>query len=94
MISWFSQNLLFTFNLYRSTEASRFLGVSASLDDAKRGVGELAAGVEGALAAAAELREHAAAARATLERVASSVQWLVVRLLRAHATYIGLDRRS
>ena len=47
---------------------------------------ELAAGVDGALAAAAELREHAAAARATLERMAASVAWLVVGLSLLHRT--------
>ena len=47
------------------------------MDAAKRGVGEVSAGVEDALRVAAELREHAAAARVTLERVASSMAWLV-----------------
>jgi hypothetical protein len=44
--------------------------VSPWVEGARRGVGELKAGVDDALAAAAELSVHAAAARRTLEQVA------------------------
>ena len=62
---------------HENAEASRFRGLTSSLDDASRGVGRVSDGVFRALSIADELREHARNARATLERVSSSVAWIM-----------------
>ena len=61
---------------HHAETTTRFDGVAGALEAAGLRVGELAAGLDGVLATASELRGHAIAARATLDRVAASVTWL------------------